>query len=51
MEQYPSISVIIPIRNEADFIERSLGAVLAQDCSTNHQVVESNKFRSRNERF
>ena len=28
---YPSVSIIIPIRNEADFIERSLGAVLAQD--------------------
>lgn len=27
----PFVSVIMPIRNEADFIERSLGAVLAQD--------------------
>jgi len=27
----PSVTVIMPIRNEATFIERSLGAVLAQD--------------------
>ena len=27
----PSVTVIMPIRNEAAFIERSLGAVLAQD--------------------
>src|SRR5262245_11255852 len=27
----PSVTVIMPIRNEASFIERSLGAVLAQD--------------------
>jgi succinoglycan biosynthesis protein ExoA len=27
----PTVSVIMPIRNEADFIARSLGAVLAQD--------------------
>jgi succinoglycan biosynthesis protein ExoA len=27
----PSVSVIMPIRNEADFIAQSLGAVLAQD--------------------
>lgn len=27
----PAVSVIMPIRNEARFIERSLGAVLAQD--------------------
>lgn len=25
------VSVVMPVRNEADFIERSLGAVLAQD--------------------
>jgi glycosyltransferase involved in cell wall biosynthesis len=29
--RYPSISIIMPIRNEAAFIERSLGAVLAQN--------------------
>ncbi len=29
--QATSVSVIMPIRNEADFIERSLGAVVAQD--------------------
>jgi succinoglycan biosynthesis protein ExoA len=27
----PAVTVIMPIRNEADFIERSLGAVLTQD--------------------
>ena len=27
----PLVSVVMPIRNEANFIERSLGAVLAQD--------------------
>lgn len=29
--EMPYISIIMPIRNEATFIERSLGAVLAQD--------------------
>jgi succinoglycan biosynthesis protein ExoA len=29
--EYPFVSVIMPIRNEEDFIARSLGAVLAQD--------------------
>jgi len=28
---YPTVTLIMPIRNEAGFIERSLGAVLAQD--------------------
>lgn len=31
MTEFPLVSVIMPIRNEADFIARSLGAVLAQD--------------------
>ncbi|HVO42186.1 MAG TPA: glycosyltransferase family 2 protein [Aggregatilineales bacterium] len=31
MDEKPFVSVIMPIRNEADFIVRSLGAVLAQD--------------------
>lgn len=31
MSECPSVTVIMPIRNEASFIERSLGAVLAQD--------------------
>lgn len=30
-DQTPFVTVIMPIRNEADFIARSLGAVLAQD--------------------
>ena len=29
--QCPTVTVIMPVRNEASFIERSLGAVLAQD--------------------
>lgn len=31
--EQPSVTVIMPVRNEATFIERSLGAVLAQDYS------------------
>ena len=31
MSERPRVTVIMPIRNEASFIERSLGAVLAQD--------------------
>jgi cellulose synthase/poly-beta-1,6-N-acetylglucosamine synthase-like glycosyltransferase len=31
MEKVPSVTLIMPIRNEAAFIARSLGAVLAQD--------------------
>ena len=31
MEPLPLVSVLLPIRNEAGFIERSLGAILAQD--------------------
>ena len=31
MESLPLVSVIMPVRNEAAYIERSLGAVLAQD--------------------
>jgi glycosyltransferase involved in cell wall biosynthesis len=31
MENLPPVSVIMPVRNEAAYIERSLGAVLAQD--------------------
>lgn len=30
-QEHPFVTVIMPIRNEADFIERSLGAVLDQD--------------------
>jgi len=31
MKEFPFVTVIMPVRNEADFIHRSLGAVLAQD--------------------
>lgn len=31
MQSFPAVSVLMPVRNEAAFIERSLGAVLAQD--------------------
>ncbi len=34
MNALPLVTVIMPIRNEADFIDRSLGAVLAQDYPT-----------------
>jgi succinoglycan biosynthesis protein ExoA len=30
-EEFPNVTVIMPVRNEAGFIDRSLGAVLAQD--------------------
>ena len=30
-DELPPVSVVMPIRNEGDFIERSLGAILAQD--------------------
>ena len=29
--KYPLVSVIMPVRNEAAYIERSLGAVLGQE--------------------
>lgn len=35
----PTVTVIMPIRNEASFIERSLGAVLAQDYPTDRLEV------------
>ena len=35
----PFVSVLMPIRNEADFIARSLGAVLAQDYPTERLEV------------
>jgi len=31
MSSFPFVSVLMPVRNEGDFIRRSLGAVLAQD--------------------
>lgn len=38
-EGLPFVSVIMPIRNEASFIQRSLGSVLAQDYPPNHFEV------------
>ena len=35
----PLVSVIMPIRNEEDYIERSLGAILAQDYPLNRLAI------------
>ncbi|MCB1034312.1 MAG: glycosyltransferase family 2 protein, partial [Acidobacteria bacterium] len=35
----PFVTVVMPVRNEADFIERSLGAVLSQDYPRNRFEV------------
>ncbi len=35
----PLVSILMPIRNERDFIERSLGAVLAQDYPTDRLEI------------
>lgn len=37
-EVFPKVSVVMPIRNEEDFIEKSLGAVLVQDYP--HSLLE-----------
>jgi succinoglycan biosynthesis protein ExoA len=37
--EWPFVSVIMPVRNEADFIEESLGAVLAQDYTAERMEV------------
>jgi glycosyltransferase involved in cell wall biosynthesis len=39
MAEAPFVSVLMPVRNEAAFIERSLGAVLAQDYPHDHMEV------------
>jgi succinoglycan biosynthesis protein ExoA len=36
---YPSVSVVMPVYNEAAFIERSLGAMLAQDYPGEIEVI------------
>ncbi len=36
---WPFVSVVMPVRNEAAFIDRSLGAVLAQDYPGDFEVV------------
>jgi succinoglycan biosynthesis protein ExoA len=36
---YPSVSVIMPVQNEADFIHNSLGAVLSQDYPSDRMEV------------
>lgn len=38
-QELPFVSVIMPVRNEAAFIERSLGAVLAQDYPADRMEV------------
>jgi glycosyltransferase involved in cell wall biosynthesis len=38
-KERPFVTVIMPVRNEADFIARSLGAVLAQDYSADRLEV------------
>lgn len=38
-DEYPSISVIMPVRNEAAYIERSLGAMLNQDYPGTLEVI------------
>ena len=39
LEKYPSVTVVMPIRNEAVFIERSLGAMLAQDYPGEIEII------------
>lgn len=38
-EAYPFVTVVMPIRNEAEFIRRSLGAVLNQKYPTNRMEI------------
>ncbi len=38
-DQLPFVSVIMPVRNEAGFIQRSLGSVLAQDYPANRLEI------------
>ena len=38
-KELPRVSILMPIRNERDFIERSLGAVLAQDYPTDRLEI------------
>ena len=38
-DNLPFVTVLMPIRNEGDFIERSLGSVLAQDYPSNRMEV------------
>ena len=39
IDEYPVVTIIMPIRNEVAFIERSLGAVLAQDYAPDHLEI------------
>lgn len=39
LKKYPGVTVIMPIRNEAAFIERSLGAMLAQDYPGEIEII------------
>ena len=38
-DDLPNVTVIMPVRNEADSIRQSLGAVLAQDYPANHLEI------------
>src|SRR5512141_3161904 len=38
-QHLPFVSIIMPVRNEAQFIKRSLGAILAQDYAPNRVEV------------
>src|SRR5829696_7229249 len=38
-EAWPDLTVVMPVRQEADFIERSVGAVLAQDYPGSFEVL------------
>jgi len=38
-DPWPDLTIVMPVRDEADFIERSVGAVLAQDYPGTFQVL------------
>lgn len=38
-EDYPFVSIVMPVRNEGDYIEKSLGAVLSQNYPKNRMEI------------
>jgi succinoglycan biosynthesis protein ExoA len=38
-QEWPPVSIVMPVRNEAEFIERSLGAMLGQDYPGEIEVI------------